>query len=139
MNVFRALRAVLRVVVCLCLGIAGVCFAATDWSPATLLTQPFNTNVSKIQLIPGSRWGLFRESDSISIQTTDNSAIQVFDLDGNSVYSGAPTTLTLPRGHYIVECNGDRNQFAVLPNDYNGASFLGTEADNGTDSSDRKS
>ena len=75
----------------------------------------------------------FWESDSISIQTSDNSPIQIFDLSGNSVYSGTPTTLTLPRGHYIVECNGDRNQFAVLPNDYNGASFLGTEADDGTE------
>src|ERR1039458_1082793 len=89
MKISRALRAALRVVVCLHLGNASVGFAATDWSPATLLTQPFNTSVSKIQITPGSRWGLFRESDSISIQTTDDSAIQIFDLNGNSVYSGA--------------------------------------------------
>ena len=135
MNVSRALRAVLRVAVCLHIGIASVGFAATDWSPATLLTQPFDISVSKIQITPSARWGLFRESDSISIQTTDNSPIQIFDLNGNSVYSGTSTILTLPRGHYIVECNGDRSQFAVLPNDYNGAPFLGTEADDGTDSS----
>jgi hypothetical protein len=134
MNIFRALRAALSVVVCLYLGTARAGFAATDWSPPTLLTQPFNTSVSKIQITPSTRWELFRESDSISIQTSDNSEIQVFDLNGNSVYSGAPTILTLGRGHYIVECNGDRAQFCVLPNDYAGASFLGTEADDGTDS-----
>ena len=134
MNISRALRAALRVVVCLHLGSAVVSFAATNWSPATLLTQPFNISVSKIQITPSSRWGLFRESDSISIQTSDNSPIRIFDLNGNSVYSGAPTTFTFLRGHYIVECNGDRTQFCVLPDDYAGASFLGTEADDGTDS-----
>jgi Concanavalin A-like lectin/glucanases superfamily/Putative Ig domain len=135
MKISRALRAALRVAICLYLGSILPGFAATDWSPATLLTQPFDSNASKIQITPGSRWGLFRESDSISIQTTDNSAIQILDLNGSSIYSGNPTNLTLPRGHYIVECNGDRNQFAVLPDDYAGASFLSTEADNGGDSS----
>jgi hypothetical protein len=135
MNIPRALRAVLRVAVCLHLGSAGIGLAATDWSPATLLTQPFDISVSKIQITPSARWGLFRESDSISIQTTDDSAIQIFDLNGNSVYSGIPTTLTLPRGHYIVECNGDRTQFCVLPDDYAGAPFLGSETDNWSDSS----
>jgi len=135
MKISRALRAVLSVAVCLYEGTTKVGFATTDWSPAALLTQPFDSNVSKIQITPASRWGLFRESDSITIQTTDNSAIQIFDLNGNSLYSGSPTNFTLPRGHYIVECNGDRNQFAVLPDDYAGASFLCTEADDGTDSS----
>ena len=133
MKVSRALRAVSKVVICFHLGIASAGFAATDWAPTTLLTQPFNISVSKIQITPSARWGLFRESDSISIQTSDNST----DPDlrpGVAILStrSTPTTLTLPRGHYIVECNGDRNQFAVLPNDYNGAPFLGTEADDGT-------
>ncbi len=135
MNISRALRAVLRVVVCLHLGSAAIGLAATDWSPATLLTQPFDISSNIIQLTPGTRWGLFRESDSITITTTNASPIQVFDLNGNSVYSGSPTTFTLPRGHYVVECNGDRTQFCVLPNDYAGAPFLGSETDNWSDSS----
>jgi hypothetical protein len=55
--------------------------------------------------------------------------------NGSVVYLGAPTSLHLAVGHYFVECNGDRNQFAVLPDDYAGASFLCTEADDGSDSS----
>jgi hypothetical protein len=94
----------------------------------------FNPAVSKISLAPGTREGLFRESDSITISTSDNSPIRVSAIDGALVYSGTPTSLQLVRGHYFVECNGDRNQFAVLPDDYAGASFLGTEADLGTDS-----
>jgi len=133
MKVSDALRALWRVVVCLQVA-GGVCLAATDWSPSTLLTQPFDVNTNLIQITPSMRWGLFRESDSISITTADASPIQIFDLNGNTVYSGNPTTLTLPRGHYIVEANGDRNQFAVLPNDYTGNSFLGSEPANWNDS-----
>ena len=81
----------------------------------------------KIQCTPADRCGLFRETDTISIQTTDNSAIVVTDLDGAIVYQGAPTSLQLPRGHYFVACSGDVSQFAVLPADYAGASFLGLE------------
>ncbi len=134
MNVSRALRTVLRVLVCLPLATAGAGFAATDWSPATLLTQPFDINTNILQVTPSIRWGLFRESDSITITTTNGSPIQIFDLNGNSVYSGNPTTLMLPRGHYIVECAGDRNQFCVLPDDYTGSPFLGTEVANTSDS-----
>jgi hypothetical protein len=90
--------------------------------------DPFNPAVIKTSLAPASRWGLFRESDSIGITNTDGSSIRVLNLDGLVVYSGPPTSLHLTRGHYFIECNGDRDQFAVLPDDYVGSSFLGMEA-----------
>ena len=83
---------------------------------------------SKIHCLPTARWNLFRESDTISIQVTNNLNIQVTDLDGAIVYQGAPTSLQLTRGHYFVTCDGDAAEFAVLPNDYAGAPFLGMEA-----------
>src|SRR5579862_8928882 len=89
---------------------------------------PFNPAVSKITLAPAARFGLFRLSDVISIVTTDGSPIRVIDLSGNVVYSGAPTTLQPGLGHYFVECNGDRTQFCVLPNDYGTGSLLGMDA-----------
>ena len=82
----------------------------------------------KIQCLPAARWGLFREADTISIQTTNNLPIQITDLDGTVVYQGAPTSLVLPRGHYFVTCSDDAAEFAVLPNDYAGSPFLGMEA-----------
>jgi hypothetical protein len=115
-----------------------VCFrAATADAQAVsnLFIYPFNPAVSKISLAPSARWGLFRQADTITISTTDNSSIRVLAENGSVVYLGPPTSLQLAPGHYFVECNGDRNQFAVLPNDYAGATFLGTEADDGTDSS----
>ena len=44
------------------------------------------------------------------------------------MYEGAPTSLGLTRGHYFVTCSNDAAEFAVLPNDYTGASFLGMDA-----------
>ena len=109
--------------------------AATAQAQAVsnLFIYSFNPSVSKISFAPASRWGLFRQSDTITISTTDNSSIRVLAENGSVVYLGPPTSLQFACGHYFVECNGDRNQFAVLPNDYNGASFLGTEADDGTE------
>jgi hypothetical protein len=94
----------------------------------------FNPAVSKISFTPATRQGLFGESDTITISTSDNSPIRVMAIDGTLVYSGTPTALQLARGHYFVECNGDRSQFVVLPSDYQGASFLGVDAADGTDS-----
>ena len=115
-----------------------VCFhaATADAQIApNLFIYSFNPAVSKISITPSSRWGLFRESDTITVSTTDSSSIRILAESGSVVYLGPPTSLHLPLGHYFVECNGDRNQFCVLPDDYAGASFLGTEADDGTDSS----
>src|ERR1019366_1576296 len=114
-----------------------VCFGvatADAQAVSNLFIYPFNPAVSKISIVPSSRWGLFHEADTITITTTDNSSIRVLTENGMVAYLGPPTSLQLIRGHYFVECNGDRNQFAVLPNDYAGASFLGTESDDGTDS-----
>ena len=83
---------------------------------------------SPIQCSPASRCSLFRESDIITIQATNNLDIQVTDLDGAVVYQGAPTSLQLTRGHYFVTCSAGAAQFAVLPDDYAGAPFLGMEA-----------
>src|SRR5580704_6199285 len=102
---------------------------------SNLFIFSFNPAVSKISVTPSVRWGLFRASDTITISTSDNSTIRVLTQNGAVVYLGPPTSLQLAVGHYFVECNGDRNQFCVLPNDYAGASFLSTEADNGGDSS----
>src|ERR1017187_3045425 len=114
-----------------------VCFRAATADAqvvSNLFIYPLNPAVSKISIAPSPRRGLFREADTITVSTTDNSSIRVLAENGSVVYLGPPTSLHLGRGHYFVECNGDRNQFAVLPNDYAGATFLGTEADDGTDS-----
>jgi hypothetical protein len=97
--------------------------------------QPFvwsaDGTEEKIRLAPAGRWGLFRPSDVIGIATTDNGPVRVLSLSGELLYEGPPVTLSLPTGHYFVETPGDRSQFAVLPDDYVGASFLGGEAANG--------
>src|SRR6266853_1839019 len=61
---------------------------------------PFNPAVSKILTAPSSRWDLFRESDTITVGTTDNSSIRVLAMNGSVVYLGPPTSLHLTRGHY---------------------------------------
>jgi Concanavalin A-like lectin/glucanases superfamily/Putative Ig domain len=109
--------------------------AADAQAVSNLFIFSFNPAVAKISTAPATRWGLFRQSDTVTISTTDNSTIRVLTENGLVVYLGPPTSLHLAGGHYFVECNGDRNQFAVLPDDYAGASFLSTEADNGGDSS----
>jgi len=117
---------------------SAACFRATmaDAQEASnLFIYSFDPLVSKISVAPAARWGLFRQSDAIVIGTADNSSIRVLAENGLVVYLGPPTSLQLAVGHYFVECNGDRNQFAVLPDDYAGASFLCTDADDGTDSS----
>ena len=91
------------------------------------LTPICAQGLPKIQCLPSARWGLFREANTISIQTTNNVPIQITDLDGAVVYQGAPTSLTLTRGHYFVASSDDVAEFAVLPNDYAGSSFFGME------------
>jgi hypothetical protein len=108
----------------------GLAFGQND-QPPSFFAQPFNPKISRILLMPAYRQELFRESDMISIQVSNNLPVTVFDLRGNVVYDGNPTKLHLSRGHYFVETIGDRTQFVVLPDDYAGASFLGTDADNG--------
>lgn len=134
MNCRRVLCSLVGSAVWVCLWSGLPASATTTKSPATLFSRTFDVSKNKIRLTPAARWGLFRESDRITIQTTDSSSIRVLDIDGNVVYDGAPSSFTLTRGHYFVECNGDRSQFCVLPNDYAGASFLGTDADGGGDS-----
>jgi hypothetical protein len=97
-------------------------------------TQSFDPSIGKIQVLPVKNSGLFHTSDNITLRTSDNSPVRVFGVDGTTVYQGTPATLPpLPVGHYFIECPSDRNQFLVLPDDYEGAPFLGTEADGGTD------
>ncbi len=126
-------------VVLMVLAVAAWFRAATADAQAVsnLFIYPFDqyaTNNIIISITPSTRWGLFRLSDAITISTTNNSSIRVVTENDTVVYLGPPTTLHLPLGHYFVECNGDRNQFAVLPNDYTGSSFLGSECANSDDS-----
>jgi hypothetical protein len=102
---------------------------------SAFFTQSFDPNTSKISVLPLQNWGLFHKSDTVSIQTSDGSSVRVFNPQGTTVYQGPPGTLpALPVDHYFVECPGDRAQFCVLPYDYQGASFLGADAADGTDS-----
>ena len=97
-------------------------------------TQRFDVRSNSIQLSPPERFGLFRESDRISIRTSNNARVHVFTLRGETVYEGRPGKLpALAVNHYFVETDGDRTQFAVLPDSYHGATFLGAEADSGGD------
>src|SRR5207249_3882920 len=89
----------------------------------------FDWTKKSVTILPAENWGLFKERDTVVIETVNNSPITVFDLYGKTVYSGrAPAFLNPKCGHYFVECKGDRNQFAVLPYGYAGASFLGAGA-----------
>jgi hypothetical protein len=101
-----------------------------------LFTRSFNQQNHYLFLRPAQRWGMFRVSDQISIYVTTHSPVRIFTLQGETVYEGSSGMLPhLPVGHYFVETEGDRAQFAVLPDDYKGASFLGTECDGGNNSS----
>jgi len=92
-------------------------------------SAPFDWTGNKIRILPANHWGLFKAGDEVTVTTSGYLPIHVFDLYGRTVYTGAsPAFLQLPRGHYFVECAGDRNQFCVLPADYSGASFLGAGA-----------
>jgi hypothetical protein len=97
-------------------------------------SRTFDPAHVKLHLKPEVNQGLFRARDTIVIQTTGRGPIRVFNLRGHVVYDGNNSCkLHLPTGHYFVETDGDRTQFVVLPNDYRGAPFFGTEADFGGD------
>ena len=111
-----------------------VLVSAGDAATSQLFTQRFDIRSNLIQLSPPERFGLFRESDRISIQTASDAKVHVFTLRGETVYEGRSGKLpALAVNHYFVETDGDRTQFAILPNNYHGATFLGTEADSGGD------
>jgi hypothetical protein len=110
-------------------------FGGVAYAQPPNFTQPFDPTTSKIEVDPWQKWGIYRSSDVIRVSTSDGSPIRVFNLQGTTVYQGAPGALpSLPVDHYFVECPGDRTQFCVLPDDYQGASFLGCDAENPTDS-----
>lgn len=94
-------------------------------TPTTAFTQPFDWTTKKINILPELKWNVFKAGETVTISTSNNLPITVFDLYGHTVYTGTPGALNLSVGHYFVQCNGDRNQFIVLPSDYAGASFLG--------------
>jgi hypothetical protein len=97
-------------------------------TPSTAFTQPFNWTTKKLIILPSLNQGLFKVGEPVTLFTSNNIPVTVYDLYGRTVYAGAPTTRNFAVGHYFVECNGDRNQFAVLPNDYAGVSYLGDQA-----------
>jgi hypothetical protein len=97
-------------------------------------TQSFDLTIAKIAIDSVADRSLLHESDPINIRTIDGSPVRVFNLRGTTVYQGPPGGLPpLPVGHYFVEGGGDRAQFLILPGDYQGAPFLGTEAPDGSD------
>ncbi len=104
----------------------GVVIPATS-QVTNYFTQAFTPAVGKLLLSPASYSGLYRENEPIQISVSDGGTVRVINLDGATVYQGAPTSLTLTPGHYFVETAGDRTQFAVLPADYAGGHLLGTE------------
>ncbi len=89
----------------------------------TVSTIPFSYssnvyNPGVFQLTPDDRNGLFRVSDTIGIATTNGNPFRVLNTFGNVVYEGTSTNMQFSQGHYFVETDGDRTQFAVLPDDY---------------------
>ena len=101
---------------------------ASAQTPATAFTQPFNWTTNKLAILPTANRGVFKVGESVTISASNNAAVAVYDLYGRTVYIGVPKALTFAAGHYFVECNGDRNQFAVLPADYVGVSHLGDQS-----------
>ena len=97
-------------------------------TPTTAFTLPFDWTTKKINILPETKRNVFKVGETVTISTSNNLPITVFDLYWRTVFTGTPGSLTLAVGHYFVQCNGDRNQFIVLPNDYVGASFLGDMA-----------
>lgn len=96
------------------------------------LTFVYSLNISNdfIRILPAENWGFFRESEPVTITTVSNNPIRILALSNRVLYEGPPTTVSYPVGHYLVETEGDREQFVVLPADYQGVSFLGTESVN---------
>jgi len=94
-------------------------------TPTTAFTQPFDWTRNKLTILPTVNRGLFKVGEPVTLLTSNNIPVTVYDLYGRTIYAGAPTTQNFAAGHYFVECNGDRNQFAVLPADYAGISHLG--------------
>jgi len=94
-------------------------------TPVTVFTQPFNWTTKKLTILPSVNQGLFKVGEPVTLSTSNNIPVTVYDLYGRTVYAGVPTTRTFSAGHYFVECNGDRNQFAVLPSAYAGVAHLG--------------
>lgn len=103
-------------------------------TPKIPWSRTFDPAHVKLHLTPEVNRGLFRARDAITIQTTGRGPIRVFDLRGHVVYDGDKSgKLHLPTGHYFVETDGDRAEFAVLPNNYHGAPFFGIDGEFGAD------
>ena len=101
--------------------------AAYSQTLQTVFSQPFNYATypqSIIKIAPITNWGVFATTNAVSITVSNNLAFKVFDMYGRQVFTGTSLTTNFGTGHYFVECNGDRNQFCVLPADYAGATFL---------------
>lgn len=98
---------------------------ASAQTPTTAFTQPFDWTTKKISILPATNHSLFKVGETVTLATSNNLPVTVFDLYGRIVYQGVPGSRTFAAGHYFVQCNGDRSQFVVLAADYAGASFLG--------------
>src|SRR5262245_48502922 len=96
--------------------VVGLLAPQVTWSDGFQYTFGINTNLLAVN--PSVREGLLREADSIALTSSNNATIRLLNLDKVQLYQGAPTNFHLARGHYLVETQGDRTQFVVLPNDY---------------------
>lgn len=114
---------------CVLILLPGPTARADSAGAGPVFSFPFDPATAKIQLLPAERWGLFSASDRIGIQTTNGSPVRVLNLSGAVLYDGPPTTLQLPCGHYFVETDGDRTQFAVLPDDWPRLDMIGWSGD----------
>jgi hypothetical protein len=103
--------------------------------PICASAQEFNVTNTNLRVLPQDKSWIFNESDSLTITDANSGTITIrYAMDNAQVYSGPSTNLHLPRGHYIVDCPGDRTQFVVVPDDYHGGSILGAEGEDGADS-----
>src|SRR5437667_6317932 len=80
---------------CLLVGLVlavGSISPANAQTPTTAFTQPFDYTTKKIDILPASKWSVFKVGDTVTITTSNNLSITVFDLYGQTVYSGVPTS-----------------------------------------------
>ena len=90
--------------------------------PAPWFTRPFDPtnppNPCLIVCYPTNTASIYSQGDVITVSNTAGTRIDVFDSTGTFVASNASSPLVLARlpvGHYFVQVDHDRSQFAVLP------------------------
>src|ERR1043166_469210 len=86
LRVVCTLRQMCRTI-CLLVGIGlvpGSVPPVTGQTPTNALPQPFDYTTTKIGISPASKWGVFKFGDTVTISTSNNISITVFDLYGQT-------------------------------------------------------